>query len=459
MSDVQDTRLTLDELKKKLERDELDTIILAICDMQGRLMGKHITRQFFLEHAAENGVDFCVYLLGTDMEMNTPSGFPAMSWERGYGDWTAKADWNTARVLPWLPKTAMVLADVVENNGELVEVAPRTILRRQLENAAKLGFTVQMASELEFYLLKETYESAFEKSYENLKLGGHYNEDYNLLQATRNESIYRQFREQLTRADIPIEGTKGEAGIGQHEINAFYAEAMETADRHVLLKQGVKEIAMQNGASVTFMAKPDHTWTGSSSHFHISLWDQYARSAFYDGTDEKYGMSAVMRHFLAGLMENIRDVSILFAPNVNSYKRYAKGSWAPTNLVWGMDNRTCGLRVVGEGNSKRIENRFPGADTNPYLAAAAMIAAGLDGIKRQLELPPEFQGNGYEAGETSSLPESLADAIFAFESSDFVRRAFGDVVFTHYLNAAKVEQEAYNMTVTNWEKKRYFEQV
>lgn len=451
--------LTLSELKAKLESDELDTVIVAICDMQGRLMGKRVTRQYFLEHVASDGVHFCVYLLGTDMEMNTLAGFPAMSWEQGYGDWTAKPDWGTARVLPWLTKTALVLADVIADNGQLVEVAPRTLLRRQLDRAANLGFTVRMASELEFYLLKETYESAFEKSYENLKLGGHYNEDYNLLQGTRNESFYRQLREQLTQAGIPIEGTKGEAGIGQHEINVFSTEALAMADRHVLLKQGVKEIAMQHGASVTFMAKPDAAWTGSSSHFHISLWDQSGNSAFSDPTDTDFGMSTVMRQFLAGIIHNIRDTAILFAPNVNSYKRFATASWAPTNIVWGLDNRTCGLRVVGAGPGKRIENRFPGADTNPYLAAAAMIAAGLDGIERKLNLAPAWQGNGYEAGSISSLPQSLAEAVSAFESSDFVRRTFGDVVCTHYLNAAKVEQDAYNRVVTNWEKNRYFERV
>lgn len=449
---------SLDELRSKLEDGELDTVILGFCDMQGRLMGKRLTRRFFLEQAAEEGAHFCVYLLGTDMEMNTPPGFPSMSWEQGYGDWTAKPDWNTIRILPWLPKTALVLADVVNHHGELVEVAPRTILRRQLERAMKMGFTINMASELEFYLIRETYEAAFEKSYKNLKLGGHYNEDYNLLQGTRNEPLYREFRESLTQAGIPIEGTKGEAGIGQHEINAVYADALEMADRHLLIKQGLKEIAMQHGAAVTFMAKPDHAWTGSSSHFHISLWEG-DNNVFHGPSDAEYGMSDLMRHFLAGILHNIRDLSILFAPNINSYKRYAKGSWAPTNVVWGVDNRTCGLRVVGGGKGTRIENRFPGADTNPYLSAAAMIAAGLDGIEQRLQLPPEWKGNAYMAGESSRLPESLAEAIEAFEGSSFARATLGDLVFQHYLNAAKVEQEAYNQVVTDWEKHRYFEQV
>jgi glutamine synthetase len=452
--------VTMSELTEQLKAGEVETVIVALCDMQGRLVGKRLTSQYFLEYAQDGGVHFCVYLLGTDMEMNTPDGFPGMGWEQGYGDWTARPDWETLRILPWQERTALVLADVVDREGKLVDIAPRSVLRRQLDEARRMGFTVKLASELEFYLLRETYESAHAKKYEDLALAGYYNEDYQLLQGTRNEPLYRQFRTYLSSAGIPVEGTKGEAGIAQHEINIAYAGALEAADRHVLLKQGVKEIAMQNGYAVTFMAKPDHTWTGSSSHFHISLWDaDGCQNLFHDPDAHPHAMSETMRYFLAGLMAHSRELAILYAPYVNSYKRYMTASWAPVNIVWGADNRTCGLRVVGEGKGKRIENRLPGADTNPYLAAAAMIAAGLDGIKRKLPLPPEWRGNGYAADGLERLPQSLHEAITAFQASEFARNALGETVHAHYLNAALVEQQTFDQVVTNWEKHRYFERA
>ncbi|MCL6547565.1 MAG: glutamine synthetase family protein [Alicyclobacillus sp.] len=451
-------RLGREELEGKIRAGEIDTVVLAICDMQGRLMGKRLSGSFFLDHAAAHGVHFCVYLLGTDMEMNTPQGFPGMGWSQGYGDWVARPDWSTARALPWLEHTAIVLADAVDEQGHLVEVAPRTVLRRQLERAAAMGFTVRMASELEFYLLREPYEAAHAKGYEGLALAGYYNEDYNLLQGARNEPLYRKFRLNLEQAGVPVECTNGEAGIAQHEINVYYAEALEAADRHVLVKQGLKEMALQEGYAVTFMAKPDHTWTGSSSHLHLSLWRQDGRSAFFDPAHPR-GMSAAMQHFLAGVLAYFRDLAVLFAPNVNSYKRYAKASWAPTNVVWGWDNRTTGLRIVGRGESLRIENRFPGADANPYLAYAAFIAAGLEGIEQRLPLPEAWGGNGYEAEGTPRLPASLREAADVFEGSRFARRAFGDTVWAHYLNAARVEQAAFDQVVTHWEKARYFERA
>ncbi len=452
--------IDLTALTALVDAGAIETVIVAFADMQGRLVGKRLTARYFLEHTTESGAHFCVYLLATDMEMTTPSGFPSIGWEQGYGDWIAKPDWGTLRILPWHEKTALVLSDVVDHQGEMVEVAPRTVLRRQLARAQSLGFNVNMASELEFYLLRETYESAYAKKYNDLALAGHYNEDYHLLQGTRNEPLYRQFRKYLTEAGVPIEGTKGEAGIGQHEINVYHADALEAADRHVLLKQGVKEISMQNGYAATFMAKPDHTWTGSSSHFHVSLWNKDNKhNVFDDPTAQQYGMSEAMGHFMAGLALHARELSIFFAPYVNSYKRYAKASWAPTHIVWGSDNRTCSLRVVGTGNGKRIENRLPGADVNPYLAAAAMIAAGLDGIERQLPLPMEWRGNAYIAEDTDSLPQSLHEAIRAFEQSDWACEVFGGTVYAHYLNAARVEQRTYDQVVTDWEKNRYFEQV
>jgi glutamine synthetase len=426
--------------------------------MQGRLMGKRFTGEYFLQ-IADKGTHFCDYLLGTDMEMTTPEGFSVVGWEKGYGDWIAKPDWNTLRVIPWLEKTAYVLADVVDEDGEPVAVAPRTVLKQQVERAAAMGFDLLMASELEFYLVRDSYEEVFRKGYTGLDLGGHYNEDYHLLQGTRNERLYRLFREQFSRADIPIECTKGEAGVAQHEINVRYAEALESADRHVLLKHGMKEMAIQHGVAVTFMAKPDHTWTGSSCHIHLSLRDRKTgRNAFYDPSAEG-GMSETMRRFLAGVMRHMRETALLFAPNVNSYKRYMTASWAPTNIVWGWDNRTCGLRIVGRGESLRIENRFPGADTNPYLAYAAMIASGLEGIAGGYELEDPCDGNGYVRPGTDKLPVSLAEAIGAFAGSSFVKKAFGETVAAHYLNAARVEQQAYDQVVTDWEKRRYFERI
>lgn len=451
----------LDHLIEQIRSGAIETVIVAFCDMQGRLVGKRLTGQYTLDHVIEDGVHFCVYLLGTDMELNTPPGFPDMGWEQGYGDWTARPDWSTVRTLPWHEKTAIVLSDVTDHAGNLIAVAPRTVLRRQLERAANLGFTVKIASELEFYLLDESYDAAHAKNYQSLALAGTYYEDYQLLQASRNEPFYAKLRKQLSLAGIPIEGTKGEAGVGQHEINAYYTDALEAADRHVLLKHGAKEMAIQNGRAVSFMAKPDHSWTGSSSHIHLSLWDQKGVNAFYDSSSDLHQMADVMRHFLAGLIVHMRELSILFAPYVNSYKRFMTASWAPTHIVWGVDNRTCGLRVVGHGSGKRIENRFPGADTNPYLATAAMLAAGLDGIENRFVLPPEWVGNGYVARDVraESLPTSLYEAIRAFEESEFAKNAFGENVFQHYLNAARVEQRAYDQVVTNWEKRRYFERV
>jgi glutamine synthetase len=447
-----------DVLKKWISEGKVDTVILGFCDMQGRLVGKRFTADHFVT-IMEKGAHFCDYLLGTDIEMTTPEGFAVVGWDKGYGDWTAKPDWDTLRLIPWLEKSALILADVVDEEGTLVEIAPRSVLKRQLTRAAKKGFELQMASELEFYLIRETYEEAWRKGYEGLNLGGHYNEDYHLLQGTRNESLYRMFREQLTKAGIPVECTKGEAGIAQHEINVQYGPALESADRHVLLKHGMKEMAIQRGVAVTFMAKPDHSWTGSSCHIHVSLKNrEQGQNAFYD-PDEERGMSRTMRHFLAGVIRHMRETAILFAPNVNSYKRYLTASWAPTNIVWGWDNRTCGLRIVGNGQSLRIENRFPGADANPYLAYAALVASGLEGIEQGYELEEACDGNGYNRLGTHRLPTSLYEAIAAFAESKFVQKALGAEVAAHYLNAAKVEQQAYERVVTNWEKQRYFERI
>jgi glutamine synthetase len=451
-------RITLDELRERIRAGEIDTVISAITDQQGRLMGKRITGDFFLEQA-HHGTHFCTYLLGTDMEMSTPGGYRLMNWETGYGDWLADPDWSTLRLIPWLEKTALVLCDVRdEGSGETIPIAPRTVLRRQVERAAALGFRVTMASELEFYLLRESYEQAAEKGFHDLQPFGWYNEDYHLLQATKAEPLYRQFRNLLSAAGVPVEFSKGEAAPGQHEINIHYADALESADRHALFKHGLKEIAWQNGHAVTFMAKPDPRWTGSSAHVHVSLWDEGGeRNVFHHPDSAPHGMSETMRHFLGGLIHCTRELAFFIAPFVNSYKRYAVASWAPVSLVWAKDNRTCGFRVVGHGSSLRVENRFPGGDANPYLAYAAVIGAGLHGIEHRIEPPQEHQGNGYAAAGAPRVPRALWEAIQLLERSETARAIFGEEVVEHYLNTARVEQDAYDAAVTSWERERYLE--
>ncbi|MEX2153672.1 MAG: glutamine synthetase family protein, partial [Gemmatimonadaceae bacterium] len=386
------------ELESLIREGAIDTVISAITDLQGRLMGKRVTGDFFLERGRE-GTHFCTYLLGTDMEMRTPTGYRLMNWETGYGDWLADPDWSTLRTIPWLEKTALVLADTRdEATRQLIPIAPRSILRRQIERAEELGCEAMMASELEFYLLRDTYEGAAAKNFHDLRPFGWYNEDYNLLQATKAEPLYRQFRNNMCAAGIPVEFSKGEAAPGQHEVNIHFDAALESADRHALFKHGLKEMAWQNGYAVTFMAKPDHTWTGSSAHVHVSLWNG-KKNIFHDKKGSPYGMSDTMRHFLGGLIHGTRELAFFIAPFVNSYKRFAPGSWAPVHLVWGRDNRTCAFRIVGEGPSLRIETRLPGGDANPYLAYAAIIGAGLHGIEQKIEPPAEFTGNAYAATE------------------------------------------------------------
>jgi glutamine synthetase len=459
MTDESRGVLSLERLRRLIDEGAVDTVMVGITDMQGRLMGKRVRADHFLAACLEHGVHFCVYLLGTDMEMNTPGGYRLMNWETGYGDWLARPDLPTARLLPWHDKTVLILADVAdETSGDLIEIAPRTVLRRQLARAADLGIELKTASELEFYLLNDTYESAYAKGFQNLDRFGRYNEDYHLLQGTKAEPLYRVIRNLMTEAGVPIECSKGEAAPGQHEMNIHYSDALEAADRHVIFKHGAKEMALNAGKAITFMAKPDHTWTGSSSHIHLSAWDLAGKAnRFYDPTGAPYQMSELMRHFLGGLIACAREFSLLWASTINAYKRYAVASWAPTALVWGRDNRTCGFRVVGHGSALRIENRLPGADANPYLAYAAVIAAGLHGIDQRIEPPPEFRGNGYTAGQAPRVPRSLYEATEAFAASTVARAAFGDEVVEHYLNMARVEQEAYNAAVTTWERERYLE--
>jgi glutamine synthetase len=361
-------------------------------------------------------------------------------------------------VAPWLEKTALVLGDLLdERTGDLVSVAPRSILRRQLARAAELGLRPRMASELEFYLLRDSYEEAAAKGWDNLQTWGWYNEDYQLLQATKAEPLYRQFRNLMTQAGVPIEFSKGEAAAGQHEVNIAYADALEAADRAAIYKHGAKEIAHLNGCSITFMAKPDSSWTGSSSHVHVSLWDEAGQHNIFPAEPGSAQMSPTMRHFLGGLLHASRELSLFLASNLNSYKRYAVASWAPVNVVWSRDNRTCGFRIVGRGSSLRIEDRLPGGDANSYLTYAAILAGGLYGIANQIEPAPEFHGNAYTAEGVPRVPRSLREAISTWEDSDIAREAFGDDVVSHYQRMAEIEQDAFDMAVTDWERQRYFE--
>src|SRR5262245_61503212 len=416
--------------------------------MQGRLVGKREHAEFFLSESADHGLEGCNYLLGLDMEMDPQPGYAMASWERGYGDFRLLPDLGTLRLLPWLEGTALVLCDVAWEDGSPVVASPRQVLKRQLERAAASGFEPMFGSELEFYVLKESYEEAYAKHYRDLTPSVPYILDYHILATTFAEPLIRQIRNGMQNAGIPVESSKGEAWPGQHEINLRFADALTTADRHSIYKNGAKEIAHLNGCSITFMAKPDHTWIGSSCHVHASLWR--------DGANLFGGESEVFGQFLAGWIACARELAIFLAPNVNSYKRYAAGSWAPTTLAWGHDNRTCGFRIVGHGPAQRAETRIPGGDVNPYLSFAAVLAAGLHGIENELELPPALEGNAYES-DAERFPHALRDAIDALESGTMARAAFGDDVIDHYLNYARTEQRLFDEVVTGYERERLFE--
>jgi glutamine synthetase len=448
------------ELEEMVRDGQIDTVVVALTDMQGRLMGKRVQGQAFLNGVIDHGAHFCTYLLGTDMEMNTPEGFALMNWETGYGDWIAAPVWDTLRVLPWLERTALVLSDTIdEETHEEIPVSPRTILKRQVERTHALGITVKAGSEFEYYVLKDGWDELSAKGWTVPQPFGTYNEDYHLLQATKAEPLHRLLRNQMTAARIPIEFSKGEAAPGQHEVNIRYDEVLESADRSVLFKHGAKEIAYLNGWGITFMAKPDHTWTGSSGHLHMSIWDAAGERALMndDRAGLPYGLSEKGAQFVAGMMALSRELAIFVAPNVNSYKRYASLSWAPVNVVWGRDNRTTGFRLVGHGPGLHIENRFPGGDMNAYLTYAAMIGAGMYGIENGLELAPEFKGNGYLAKGVPRMPRALHEAIRELEGSQAAVDIFGQDVVDHYLNAARVEQETYDSMVHPWDRQRYLE--
>ncbi len=452
--------LTVDELRKRVQAGEIETVLVVFTDHYGRFMGKRFDAQFFLDSAVAHGAEACNYLLTVDMEMNPIPGYQLSSWELGYGDFHLRPDLATLRVAAWLDRSALVICDVMNHKTrEPIEPAPRNVLRRQLDRAAKLGFTAMAGSELEYYLFETNYREASDKGYENLKPAGWYLEDYHMLQGARTEPFHSRVRAHLRDSGVPVETSKGEWGKGQHELNIRYAEALDMADRHAIYKQCLKETADRMGLAVTFMAKLDHAQAGSSCHMHLSLWRK-GRSAF-PGT-KKLGdvaCSDVFRHFLAGWIAHARELMICYAPTVNSYKRYQSLSWAPTRLAWSVDNRTAGFRVVGEGESLRIECRIPGADCNPYLAYAAAIASGLDGIERKLEPDRPFSGDMYAANDIPCVPATLREAADLFAKSKFARAAFGDDVVEHYLHFVRTEQDAFDGAVTDWERKRYFERI
>ena len=446
--------LSLEELRREVEAGTIDTVVAAFTDMQGRLIGKRIQGEYFVEDVVAHGIEGCNYLLALDMEMDPVPGYEMANWERGYGDFEIVPDFSTLRRIPWLEGTALVLCDVVWDDGNPVVASPRQILIAQYERAHALGYTPMFASELEFYLYRDNYEQAAEKGYRDLTPTVPYIMDYHVLATTRDEDFMRQVRLGMQGAGIPVEFSKGEAWYGQHELNMRYADAVTSADRHTIYKNGVKEIAYKNGLAATFMAKPSEKDIGSSCHIHSSLVSvDGGESAFVDGHEE----TDVFRHYLGGLRRHIRELALFVAPSVNSYKRYAAESWAPTSVSWGRDNRTCGFRIVGHGASRRVECRIPGADVNPYLGFAAVLAAGLDGIENEADPGPELVGNAYEAGQAEAFPSSLREAVDLWEGSSFVKQAFGEDVWAHYLNYGRTEQRLFDQVVTDYERARMFE--
>ncbi len=446
-------RLDLDTLRSEVEAERIDTVLLAMTDMQGRLQGKRLTARHFLEEVVEHDAEGCNYLLAVDVEMNTVPGYAMSSWERGYGDFVFKPDMETLRLVPWQEGTALVVCDLVWEDGSPVVASPRQILKRQLERLSERGLEAFVGTELEFIVFKDSYEEAWKKGYTGLDPANQYNVDYSLLGTARIEPLLRRIRNSMEGAGLLVEDAKGECNFGQHEINFKFDRALATADGHSIYKNGAKEIAAQEGSSLTFMPKFDER-EGNSCHIHLSLRDDGGEPIFADG----HGFSKTFEHFLAGQLACLREFALFFAPNINSYKRYAVGSFAPTAIAWGRDNRTCSLRVVGHGPSLRVENRIPGGDVNPYLAISAMISAGLHGIENELPLEDEFAGNAYET-DKPHVPTSLREARDLFAASDAAREAFGEEVHAHYLNMAQVEIQAFDAAVTDWERRRNFERL
>jgi glutamine synthetase len=453
--------LDLDLLGRLASEGVVDTVVVCFADLHGRLVGKRATADHFLEHVAGGeGMHACDYLLAVDLDMTPLPGYRLLGWEHGYGDYRAVPDVSTLRRIPWLERTALVLCDLKTESGETVEIAPRRILQRQLECGARKGLAVEAGSELEFYLFRDSFESLADTDYRAPVPQSTFIEDYHVLQTSRDEDLLRQIRSGMAGARIPVETSKGECGRGQQEVNLRHAPALEMADRHVVYKNGVKEIAALNGKAVTFMAKYSADDSGSSCHLHTSLRSIDGRHwVMWDAKAQDH-LSTTFRHYLGGMVATAREMALLMAPTVNSYKRFRPNSWAPTAIAWGHDNRTCGFRVVGERDSFRVECRIPGADANPYLALAALIAGGLWGIEKQIDPPSAFSGNAYSAAELARVPTSLHEAIDAFEGSAVARSAFGDHVVDHIVNTARQEQQIFEtQVVTDWELRRYFERI
>lgn len=450
--------LTLADLKAAVKAGEIDTVLVAGIDMQGRLMGKRFHAQFFIDGGWEE-THCCNYLLAVDMEMNTVQGYKSSNWQTGYGDYILKTDMSTLRRVPWLEGTAMVLGDTLDHHHNPVPHSPRNILKRQVERARAMGFDAMMATELEFYLFENSYESLRDSNFTGLKPVSAYNEDYHIFQTTKEEDVMRAVRNGLYGAGITIENSKGEADAGQEEVNYKYSDALDTADNHTIVKHGIKEIAWSKGKSVTFMAKYDHRKAGSSSHCHQSLWTLDGKPAFFDDKD-KHGMNQLMKHYIAGQLAYAREMTVFLAPYVNSYKRFTVGMFAPTKAVWSADNRTAGFRVCGEHTKAiRVECRIPGSDVNPYLTCAALLAAGLDGIEQKLELEPEMQGDMYAAGDVREIPHNLREAADLLNGSAMYRKAFGDDVVDHYHHAAQWEISETDRVVTDFEIQRLLERA
>ncbi|WP_328333261.1 glutamine synthetase family protein [Streptomyces sp. NBC_00455] len=448
--------LSVEELRVLVEAGEIDTVVLAFTDMQGRLQGKRFAARYFLDTVLEHGTEGCNYLLAVDVDLNTVGGYAMSSWERGYGDFAMHGDAATLRRTPWNPGTALITADLAWHDRSPVVASPRQILRRQLDRLAERGWSAYAGTELEFMLFKDTYEDGWSRGYRQMSPANQYNADYSVLGTGRVEPLLRRIRNEMGGAGMTVESAKGECNLGQHEIVFVYDEALTTCDQHSIYKTGAKEIAAQEGMSLTFMAKYDER-EGNSCHIHLSLQDADGRPLLADDSGP-YGMSQVMRHFLAGQVAAMRDFTLFYAPNINSYKRFRAGSFAPTAVAWGPDNRTCALRVIGHGRSHRLENRLPGGDVNPYLAVAAMVAAGLYGVENELELPDACTGNAYNS-DAAHVPTTLREAAERWENSPIARAAFGDEVVDHYRHMARVEQDAYDTAVTDWERFRSFERM
>ena len=442
--------MTLDELRAAVAAGTVDTVLLGFCDMQGRLQGKRLVADHFLDDVVEHGAEGCNYLLAVDVDMNTVDGYAMSSWSTGYGDFALKPDLATLRLVPWHEGTAMCMADIAWHDDSDVVASPRQILRRQLARLSERGWTALAATELEFIVFRDTYEAAWRKSYRDLEPANYYNVDYSMLGTSRVEPLIGRIRREMARAGLRVENSKGECNFGQHEINFTYEDALGAADTHTIYKNAAKEIASQEGMAITFMAKYDER-EGNSCHIHLSLREHDGGILFGDQPE-------LFDRFVAGQLACLRDLTLFLAPNVNSYKRYVEGSFAPTAVAWGKDNRTCSLRVVGHGPGLRVENRAPGGDVNPYLALAAMIASGLHGIDNELELEPPFEGNAYTA-DKPRVPDTLRDARELFAASDVAREAFGEEVVAHYLNHADVELRAFDSAVTDWERFRGFERL